>query len=223
MIGVLYAEVAEAVEPTGMVARGGFNLDPRETLDGFPSARSVAIVGNIGGAMWPHFRAADPGGSDPLDTWTRSVLAPIASALGAVFTHPSDRPYQPFQRWAQRADDVWQSPIGLLIHAQHGLWHAYRGAFLFPFQLDGLRPTGQSEMPCITCVDQPCLHTCPVDAFTANGYDAGACRGHVRSGLAPRCADDGCAARRACPIGTSNMYGSDQMEFHMRAFVGDPP
>jgi hypothetical protein len=220
--GVLYAEVAEAVGGTGMVARGGFNLEPHERLDGFPGVRSVVIVGNIGGDMWPRFRAAHPGGSDPLDTWTRSVLRPIAAALGADFVHPSDQPYQPFQRWAQRADDVWQSPIGLLIHAEHGLWHAYRGALLFPFALDELPATGSVEQPCLTCRDQPCLHTCPVDAFTIDGYDAESCRGHVRSGSPPNCSDEGCAARCACPVGTDGKYGSDQMRFHMRAFVGDP-
>ena len=219
---MLYAEVAEALRGTGMVARGGFNLEPEERLDGFAGVRSVVIVGNIGGEMWPHFRAADPGAADPLDTWTRSVLRPIATALGADFVHPSDQPYQPFQRWAQRADDVWQSPIGLLIHAEHGLWHAYRGALLFPSALAGLPATGAAEMPCRTCVGQPCLHTCPVGAFTVDGYDAESCRVHVRSGATPTCAVDGCAARCACPVGAAVRYGPDQMRFHMRAFVGDP-
>jgi hypothetical protein len=222
MTNVRYAVVAEAVQPTGMVARGGFNLAAGELLAGFPLARAVVVIGNMGGHMWPHFRAADPGGSDPLDTWTRSVLRPIAARLGADFVHPSDEPFQPFQRWAQRADDVWQSPIGLLIHAEHGLWHAYRGALLFAEQLEALPATGVAQQPCHTCVEQPCLHTCPVDAFTVGHYDADACRSHVRSGRDPDCLQDGCAARRACPVAADRKYGPDQMHFHMRAFVGDP-
>lgn len=217
-----YAEVAEAVRPTGMLARGGFNLEPDETLSDFPATRSVVVIGNVGGAMWPHFRAADPGGDDPLDAWTRSVLRPIADSFDADFVHPSDEPFQPFQRWAQRADDVWQSPIGLLIHADHGLWHAYRGAFLFGEPLDGLPAVGLTQQPCLTCDEKPCLHTCPVDAFAVDGYDADACRGHVRSGAAPDCLHDGCAARCACPVSPATKYDADQMHFHMRAFVGEP-
>ncbi|HEX6657026.1 MAG TPA: hypothetical protein VF065_03020, partial [Ilumatobacter sp.] len=133
----------------------------------------------------------------------------------------SDEPYRPFQRWAQRAEGISQSPIGILIHPEHGLWHAYRGAFLFPFALDGVPPPSGDPSPCLSCADQPCLSACPVDAFTIGGYDADACRAHVRSRAEPVCIEAGCAARLACPIGTEHRYGPDQMHFHMRAFVGE--
>jgi hypothetical protein len=64
------------------------------------------------------------------------------------------------------------------------------------------------------------LTTCPVGAFTPGGYDADACREHVRAGVDPVCADEGCAARCACPVGVQFRYGRDQMRFHMSAFVG---
>jgi ferredoxin len=223
MPGVLYAEVAAAVRATGMRARGGFvpSSDDRVPVQpGGAATRCVVVIGNIGGEMWPAFRAGERDVRDPLDDWTRRQLRPIADRLGAGFVHPSDEPFQPFQRWAQRADDVWQSPIGLLIHPDHGLWHAYRGAFLFPFELDGLPPVGQRSSPCLTCAGQPCLSTCPVGAFTLEGYDAEACRGHVHSRAEPVCAEHGCAARLACPVGTGDRYESDQMQFHMRAFAG---
>ena len=182
------------------------------------------MIGNVGGAMWPRFRREDRPGDDPLDDWTRRTLLPIAERFGAGFVHPSDEPFQPFQRWAQRADDVWQSPIGLMIHAEFGLWHAYRGAFLFADEVDGLPATGVVEQPCLTCVDRPCLSTCPVNAFRPDaephGYDHVACREHVGSGGRPHCLHEGCAARRACPHGQAFVYDADQMHFHMRAFVG---
>jgi ferredoxin len=221
---VLYDVVAEAVAPTGMVARGGFVVADGDHVsrqrDGSPTL-SVVLIGNIGGAMWPVFRAADPGPPDPLDTWTRAVLAPIAIRLGAEFVHPSDEPFQPFQRWARRAADVWPSPLGLLIDPDHGLWHAYRGAFLFPIVVEQLPPVGERRSPCLECADQPCLRSCPVDAFTVDGYDVDACRAHVRSRSGPVCAEVGCAARLACPVGVDDRYGDDQMQFHMRAFVGE--
>ena len=217
-----YDDIAGAVEAVGMVARGGFTAAPGElTMEDGRAVKSVVIIGNIGSDMWPHFVAAGVHGPDPLDTWTRGVLRPIAARFGADYVHPSDVPYPPMQRWAQRADDVWPSPIGLFVHAEHGLWHAYRGALLFPGAVDGMPgPTGASS-PCLTCVERPCLTACPVEAFTDDGYDVEACRGHIRSDTVPRCLTGGCAARRACPINPDLRYGPDQMRLHMAAFVGD--
>jgi len=226
-----YADVAAAIEPTGMVARGGFVVGQLGPGDGLPDVpalsdgrpcRTVLVIGNVGGHMWPTFRAAETPGPNPLDRWTRSVLEPIAAELGATYVHPSDEPFQPFQQWAQRSDDVWRSPIGLLVHPDHGLWHAYRGALLFSHEVAGLPKPGGRSNPCLTCVDQPCLSTCPVDAFTPGGYDSASCADHVRSASEPDCLTDGCAARRACPVGVGQHYGRDQMRFHMGAFVGQP-
>jgi len=217
-----YSDISAAIAPTGMVARGGFLTGPDDALampDG-RAVRCVIVIGNIGGAMWPHFRAEQPAEHDPLDTWTKATLVPIAAGLGAAFVHPSDVPFRPFQRWAQRADDVWQSPIGLLIHRRFGLWHAYRGALLFPGPVSGLPEVGGAVSPCVSCSDQPCLSTCPVSAFSSEGYDSAACASHVRSGAEPDCLHDGCAARLACPVGADSAYGADQMLFHMQAFAG---
>ncbi len=218
-----YDDIADALVDTGMIARGGFVPTDDDGVPDLPDGRrcrTVIVIGNVGGAMWAPFRAAEDPGPHPLDRWTRATLQPIAADLGALYVHPSDEPFQPFQRWAQRADDVWQSPIGLLVHPTFGLWHAYRGAFLFATEVSGLPAVGERANPCVSCVDQPCRSTCPVGAFTADGYDSVACAGHVRSGEQPVCLDDGCAARRACPVGVEFRYGPDQMRFHMEAFVG---
>lgn len=192
-------------------------------------ATAIIVVGNVGGEMWPHFRGADPGGTpadDALDDWTRSCLQPIADRFGAVYLHPSDRPYRPVQRWAVAADVVEPSPIGLLVHPEFGLWHAYRGVFVVADAIadatvdaTAVAPDGPGS-PCLTCPDQPCLTTCPVDAIGPGRYDVEACRGHVAGGSDPACATEGCAARVACPIGVGFRYGPDQMAFHMQAFVG---
>lgn len=227
-MGIRYDEVAAAIEPTGMIARGGFVPEPRDEVapltDGRP-VRTVVVVGNVGGAIWPRFRVEQRPVPDPLDDWTRRVLQPIADRFGAGYVHPSDEPFIPMQRWAQRADDVFESPIGLLIHPVHGLWHAYRGALLFPEPVAGLPATGMASSPCASCAGQPCRSACPVGAFVTDdtglvGYDDERCRGHVRSGREPRCLTGGCAARRACPVNAGGYYGTDQMTFHMRAFVG---
>lgn len=225
---VRYEAVAAAVAPTGMLARGGFEPGPADAVGPFPdgrAVRTVVVVGNIGGAMWPQFRAGARPVPDPLDDWTRRVLVPVAERFGAAYVHPSDEPFVPMQRWARRADDVFESPIGLLIHPDHGLWHAYRGALLFAEPVVGLPPVGRRSSPCDGCADRPCRTACPVGAFVTDGarlvsYDHVRCREHVVSGAGPQCASAGCAARRACPVNADGAYGPEQMAHHMRAFAG---
>jgi ferredoxin len=220
---VRYGDVVAAIEPAGLAARGAFEPTTADEVpdlsDGRP-ARGVVMIGNTGGAMWERFRHERLDEPDPLDAWTRRVLHPVASRFEADLIHPSDLPYRPFQRWAQRAADVWPSPIGILVHPHDGLWHAYRGALVFPTVVAGAPPIGIGESPCVGC-EQPCLSACPVEAFTTATYDHRACRDHVRSGAEPTCLTAGCAARLACPVSPGGAYGAEQMRFHMAAFVGD--
>lgn len=226
------AELTAAVEAVGMRLRGVAHvadLDPGDrellpTVDG-RAAVAIIVVGNVGGEMWPSFRDADPDGlpdDHALDRWTRARLEPIAARFGAAYLHPSDEPFWPVQRWAMAADVVEQSPIGLLIHPEFGLWHAYRGLFVLADDVSRVVPgtTRDGGSVCLGCVGQPCLSACPVDAIGTGRYDVVACRTHVASGSDPACAVLGCAARVACPVGVEFRYGPDQMGFHMRAFVG---
>lgn len=213
-----YDDIARAVAGFGFIGRGWFRDD-----DG----RTIVIIGNTAADMWSHFEAGRRDEPNPLDAWTRRCLEPIAAGFGADYVHPSDEPFVPFQRWAQQADTVWPSPIGLLIHPEYGLWHAYRGAFVFPpghevvdVEHDERHARSPVTSPCVNCVEQPCLSACPVDAFSTDGYDHVACRRHVAGDDSPDCLHDGCVARCACPVGTSLRYGAAQMLFHMRAFAG---
>jgi hypothetical protein len=126
----------------------------------------------------------------------------------------------PFQRWAQRAEPVFPSPIGMLIHPEHGLWHAYRGALAFAGEIAGLPPRGAAHSPCDSCADKPCLTTCPVGAFGPEGYDVPACAAHLRRPAGADCMGLGCRARRACPVGRQATYLPEQAAFHMAAFLG---
>jgi ferredoxin len=169
--------------------------------------------------MWEAFTKAGLGGHDPLDRWSRRVLDTIATQLDASVVMPSDGPpFNPFQRWAMRAEPVHSSPLGILIHPRWGLWHGYRGALLFAEVLD-LPDVEVLESPCVTCEAKPCLTTCPVGAFTGSEYRVEACATHLNSAAGTRCLTGGCLARHACPIGKDARPGSDQAAFHMRAFL----
>lgn len=104
------------------------------------------------------------------------------------------------------------------MHPQYGLWHAYRGALLFDGAIEiEHRTTGAH--PCDRCVAKPCLSTCPVGAFTADGFAFDRCVGHLRSPEGEACLDGGCRARNACPVGTAYRYPAEVQAFHMAKFV----
>ncbi len=217
--------IRQAVEPFGLALRGGFHP---ETTDGVPALQdgrpcaSLVLIGNIGGSLWPIFSRSpekDDGRPHPLDRWTRRILDGIARDLGAETLYPfGGPPWLPFQRWAQKADSVQPSAIGILIHADHGLWHAYRGALAFEASLALPSPVRRPR-PCDSCVERPCLTTCPVGAFTPRGYDVAVCRDHVAGSAGVACRTNGCLARLACPVGRDRAYPADQMAFHMDTFL----
>lgn len=138
-------------------------------------------------------------------------------AVGALFPFGGP-PYHPFVAWAKRAESVAESPLGMLIHPEHGLWHAYRGALLIEAEL-ALPATEAHANPCDACVDRPCLTACPVGAFTDPGYDVPVCAAHISSAAGGSCIERGCAARLACPVGQTGQYEIAQQRFHMAAFL----
>ena len=216
--------VKRAAGTAGLVVCGAFH--PREedrvpAVAGRP-ARSLVMLGNMGPEMWQAFQAAPESGDgqpDSLDRWSRRVIGRLAEGLGAAGLYPfGGPPYHPFVAWAKRAGPVAESPLGILIHPDYGLWHAYRGALAFAEPLD-LSPQAPVPRPCDTCDEQPCLSACPVAAFGAGGYDVPACVGHIQAPEGADCLGLGCRARRACPVGTSWHYRPDQARFHMDAFL----
>jgi hypothetical protein len=180
------------------------------------------MVGNAGGAMWEAFAPHIDGSPDPLNRWTKRVIEPIAKEFGARALYPFGEPHRPFQRWTLRADSAYQSPLGILIHPEYGLWHALRAALLFAEKLP-LPPRSDAPSPCASCVGRPCLTACPVGAFTGSSYDVDLCAGHLRppaDGAATAdCHTIGCHARNACPVGRQWRYPEAQIRFHMAAFA----
>ncbi len=219
--------IRAALRPHGLFLRGVVTFAGGEgaplLADGRRAA-SVALIGNVGSSIWPHFRAwqdqaPEGGGRDPLDAWSKAVIGPVAKALGAAAYFPSDPPWQPFQQWAMRAEGLRASPLGILIHPVYGLWHGYRGALGFGEVNDAeavAEPPGPH--PCDECREQPCLAPCPAGAVGAAGFDAPACHGHLRTKAGQEgCMATGCLAREACPVGAGYRYCAEQLRFHMAA------
>jgi hypothetical protein len=219
----------------GLSLRGSFAPVAADGIPALPDGRAAAgvwMVGVIGSAFWPHFKASafySDGLPHPLDRWSRAIGEELAARLGGLALFPFDGPpYHPFQRWADRCEATQPSRMLLRIHPDHGLWHAYRFALALP-ALAGtadLAPPGRSAAPhttasslCASCSGQPCLAACPVGAYTGESFLLNACAGHLHSGDGADCMQAGCQARRACPVAPALRYTPEHAAFHMQAFA----
>src|SRR5687767_13989918 len=124
---VQISEFTQALARHGLRVRGGFATDSGtdgDVLAAAPWSRTLILVGNVGSELWDKSGAeiAVFGDPDPLDRWTRSVIDPIASSVDGLALFPfAGPPYWPFPRWAERAEVVRSSPIGLQIRPEFGL------------------------------------------------------------------------------------------------------
>ena len=220
----VFEAIAASLGETGLFYRGGFHPCPEDTVPRLPDggeAGTVVLIGNAGGALWRAFCEANPdrSTSNPLDSWLDPILERLARDVGATLILPNRGPiFPPVQDWAKRAEPVYRSPIGIMIHPDFGLWHVYRAALLFAERLD-LPPRTDGANPCDSCASRPCLKVCPADAFEPDRFNAKACVGHVMSDRGGNCRDRGCLARRACPVGRDFAYPRDAGAFHMAAVV----
>ncbi|MEC9432428.1 MAG: ferredoxin [Pseudomonadota bacterium] len=220
-----FAALQAAAEAAGGLAVSAFALAPDEpSPETLPGARVVALL-SAGPGMWAAFRAsgeAADGAPDPLDRWSARICAGLAARFGGVAAGPNDGPpWPPFLAWAQRAEPVWPSRVGPLVHARRGLWASWRGA-LGLASLAGVPPRAAGVSPCLGC-PAPCLSACPAGAFreTPAGplYDVAGCGAHVSGPSGEACRGGGCLARHACPAGIEGVPGPEQARFHMAAFL----
>lgn len=226
MTGPAAAALTERLAAAGFLCLGGFETrdeDSLPALSGGAPARSLLLIGSTGPSVWPELSRspeAKDGKPDPLDRYTRRVLADIAALEGFDAAFPFEGPpYHPFQQWAKRCGGFSQSPMGVLAHHAYGPWTGFRAAFLSAAPLTG-EPATASAGPCETCAGKPCITACPAGALSLEaGYDVPGCREHLKANPSADCWS-GCLARRACPYGVEHHQAPANARFHMESFIG---
>ena len=227
-----HALLQASVTAYGLRVRGGWRPTASDSLPSLPGGCSAAVVwmiGVVGSEFWPAFKAStfySDGLPDPLDRWSRSIGTELAQKWGGRALFPFDGPpYYPFQQWATRTEPLQTSPLMMRIHPEFGVWHAYRFAMALPtVSPNEVLAIGHSLRAvngdlCTTCVGQPCLSACPVQAFTGTGYLLDTCSEQLHKAAGVDCMTAGCLSRRACPVGREYTYETEHAAFHMRAFT----
>lgn len=212
----------------------GVNGPPLETL--LPGARAAFVVGDGGPAFFASFRRAeaareggDPPPRDPLDHHTRRRVARAVdeALVGPAFGHPHRvlHPFDgvdgatmlrplPFQRLGEAAGLPAPGPLGVQVHPVFGPWWAYRALIIVGGEAAPVEAEASLASPCDGC-PAPCAPACPGQAVmptVALRFER--CAGHR---LASSDCATSCAARLACPVGTSHRYSAEQLAFHMSA------
>lgn len=221
------AELLRDLTRHGLVLRGVLDPAADDRWPALPSGEAARLwlVGAVGSSLWAAFSAspeARDGQDDPLDRWSRRIGEHWAQRLGGLALFPfGGPPHWPFQRWADRAEPLTPSPLGLRLHPRHGLWHAYRFALLLPERIAAPdtpeAPAEPAPGACATCPSL-CVKACPVGAHD-HGFDLQRCVAHLRTPEGQTCLQQGCQARAACPEGAASRYRPDHAAFHMQAFA----
>lgn len=213
-----YDVVQLAVEKNGLSILGGFHPVSGDMAP--LGCKTLLMLGPREPGYWqmltaePEFADALP---DPIDRWSSRVIGHLAQDLKATAIFPfGGPPHAPFVSWALKTGRAWSSPVDLLVHDTCGLFLSYRGALAFEHRL--ALPPVPTQSPCDTCLNCPCLTTCPPRALTGAGYDVDACHEYLRGTSGQSCMQGGCLVRRACPVSRSYGRLAEQSAHHMRAF-----
>lgn len=233
----LLDNILEALAPLGLNLIGTTSITSYEALVSrqyhvaplLPQAKTVVVIGNGGSEFWREFRTYCDnypdyirGREHPLDDYTVELIETKLTPMLQT-ARVSYRYLYPFRFWtepvsfmhlARAASLAGPSILGVTIHPVYGPWMALRAAVLLNLELS-LPPQASGFDPCPTCVERPCISSCPASAInTAKGWDIPSCVQH-RLQHQKDCAEY-CHARYNCVYGREHRYPLDELQYHQR-------
>lgn len=211
-----YATLVQAAADHHLSVVGAFHPDADDKAP--EGTGTLMLLAPREPGFWAHLQTEPEfcdGAADPVDRWSTRVVTALAVTLRARALFPfGGPPWHPFIAWSKRSGSIHASPVSLLVHDEQGLMISFRGALALSEVID-LPPPPLS--PCLLCA-APCETACPVDALSEDGYDTAACHAFLDTPAGADCMQNGCKARRACPVSQSFDRSPAQSAYHMRRF-----
>jgi hypothetical protein len=184
--------------------------------------RRLVLVGHGGRRMWQALQERGKDTADPVDAYsialTRQFIRDYLDDAQSHWLYPDTDYIVPLQQLGEAAGWSYPSPLGSGISPVYGVWFAYRAAFLTNADLPLLQDDPAAS-PCSTCVEKPCITTCPVGAVRADDFGITECVSFRLQPASP-CADR-CLARLACPFFPQHRYSLEQIQYHYGRSLAD--
>ena len=175
---------------------------------------STVLIANAGSDLWHAMQAFGTCSDDPIDEFSIHLASTYArDYLKTKFKilYPSNLPIS-LRAIGSRTGWCHPSPLGLTIHPEFGTWYAFRALFLVKERLPASEAQ-ETDHPCETCEDKPCIPACPVNAVGEIGSFDLDKSAHFRLRDSSPCAYR-CLSRISCPVGTEYQYVPQQMKYH---------
>ncbi len=171
---------------------------------------SLVLLGSGGTSLWTHLDQPIKSSDNPVDTYVRQNIESCFGDIPHKILYPGPHPI-PLIALGKLAKWHRESPLGLGIHREFGLWSAYRAVIL----CHGVAAADEGtdfQHPCETCTDTPCISACPAGAVSTSGFDPVACSSFRVTPQSP--CQKKCLARLACPVGQAHQYSEEQQAYH---------
>lgn len=152
--------------------------------------KTLCLIASGGRSLWENLPHPLDVTTHPIDFYTQKKMQEFAEVFlrdEIEILYPSDHLIIPLQKIGRAMNLCTQSPIGLDIHPDFGLWFAFRGIFLTRKDITD-NSIGKRPALCETCALKPCLKTSDLNA-----------------------------ARMMCPEKTEHRYTSFQIDYHANA------
>ncbi|MBC7714234.1 MAG: hypothetical protein H7177_12900 [Rhizobacter sp.] len=149
--------------------------------------KTLILIGNGGKTLWE--KIPDFSVQNPIDDFSISQMKwfgenILKSDIEILF--PDDNQLIPLQQLGRFFNLSHQSPLGIDISNEFGLWFAFRGIMLTDKTIP-LKIKPVSTFPCESCIDKLCLTTTEIND-----------------------------ARLKCPIKIVHQYKSEQRNYHQK-------
>ncbi|MES2048424.1 MAG: hypothetical protein V4447_08490 [Pseudomonadota bacterium] len=183
------------------------------------SFRQLILIGHGGTTFWQALQAT---GRDltrnetghPVDEFTvakvQEFLQTEFAGIDYEIVYPGSYTVS-LQELGKLAGWHHPSPFMVGINASFGSWFAYRAVVLANTDLPATTAV-QSESPCTSCSEKPCISNCPAHALDDGEFNLIKCVGY-RQQTDSLCKNT-CIARTSCPVASEHKYSEAQINYH---------